>query len=209
MAVMYAIIISQDMEDENCSQLLDHNFSHKAFAVLVGFLGVNDYIMWYLRKFIKREQNRLRQRKMMEIASLSMIQENVSIDEQIEMMRRQANEKKKIRTTIKSRSDLKHALIPERPSNLYKDISYARSPADRDRRARSPTHRKLRALLKEMSIKPNTSGNTINKALRREVLAYTTGLSLFDSLKIMDFKSLKFQFLKFLHFEFISFSPMI
>ena len=115
--------------------------------------------------------------KMMKMAELKMDESitaassghggiDFSVDVSYEMGR--MNQKKKQQRSV-MRGDLKSALVPDRPVAIY------RAKSDEDESVKAyKKESKWKKLLKGVSIKPNTKGNTINKALRREVLAYTT-----------------------------------
>ena len=57
-------------------------------------------------------------------------------------------------------------LVPDRPKNLYR----SKTQEEREKGSKG----RWRRLMAGVSFAPSTKGNTINKALRREVLAYTT-----------------------------------
>ena len=166
---MYFAIWYQDQSAANASEEFrtGDNY-HIAFAILLGCLGINDVFLWYCRKFRNRKKMELIENKMMKMAQLKMDEQiaiDMALDVNYEM--NQISIKKKQKRFVK-RSDLKTALVPDRPVTIY------RAKSDEENPNAYKAESKWKKLLKEVSIKPNTKGNTINKALRREVLAYTT-----------------------------------
>lgn len=116
MAVCYFTIWFEDRAASDAdlvSEEFTHNREHKIFAVLLGALGINDYVMWYCRKCSKRELKQLRDERMMEMATLSRnmnaIDEEMDLDEERERRERKRR-KRKQKSTIKSHADLKQVV---------------------------------------------------------------------------------------------------
>ena len=167
LGILYFIIF---YEDESAGNDVGQEFAkgnevHNIFAVLLGCLGMNDVLLWYWRKFRKRKSKEIKENKMLMLAELKLddIDEDSDYDQQAKI--RKEREKQK---NISRSNDLKEVLIPDAPANLF------RAKSDKNKGKTNKSETKFQKLMKGVSIWPNTKSTTINKALRREVLAYTT-----------------------------------
>eukprot|EP01084_Bolivina_argentea_P278381 475547_1 len=112
----YFCIWNQDRTASNPEQeFRTNNNFHIAFAILLGCLGINDFSLWYCRKFRKRKAKQIYENKMRCAAELETINEY-----ELYNISKKRKEKERQRSAILKRPDLKQVLVPDGPAALYR-----------------------------------------------------------------------------------------
>eukprot|EP00485_Elphidium_margaritaceum_P012881 CAMPEP_0202708118 /NCGR_PEP_ID=MMETSP1385-20130828/20374_1 /ASSEMBLY_ACC=CAM_ASM_000861 /TAXON_ID=933848 /ORGANISM="Elphidium margaritaceum" /LENGTH=736 /DNA_ID=CAMNT_0049367015 /DNA_START=537 /DNA_END=2747 /DNA_ORIENTATION=- len=145
-------LVWNDDSQNNDATLSDENGAHYLYALTVAFLGLNDFGLWMYRQFVlfkKREESKKEDLKMANVHSL-----NAHVRGQKSFLQR--NE-----LTVG-----KNIIAPALPQH----IAFMESNSDQHTKTAS----KCEQFCSRLSITPTVADQSINKALRREVLAYTT-----------------------------------
>eukprot|EP01083_Nonionella_stella_P235143 827141_1 len=147
------IVWDTQYKDENDSQLKDENVWHYLFALTVAFLGVNTLLVWLYRQFILHKSKQQNKTVYAKIANLDSL-------------------KPKRKSSLRMRRSkhvAKNFIAPALPEH----IAFVQSDHDATSTGDAQDS-KCKTCCNRLSLKPTIGDKSINKALRREVLAYST-----------------------------------
>eukprot|EP01084_Bolivina_argentea_P287925 494107_1 len=145
-------MVWNDDQINNDADLQDENGWHYLFALTIAFLGLNDFGLWVYRQFTQfkiKQENKLIYSKIANVHSL--------------------NEKDRKESLRRNTLLPKQFIAPALPQH----IAYEKSNSNNYNNNNNNTNKCLQ-ILKQLSFKPTIGDQNINKALRREVLAYST-----------------------------------
>jgi len=147
LGICYFLVWNDD-QINNDSYEKDETGAHYLFALTVAFLGLNDFGLWVYRQFRMYKTKQENRSKYAKIANVESLNKNIK-------------SKKKIK---RNKSVGKQFIAPALPQHIAYNKHNDNNSSDN----------KCAQCCKRISFKPTIGDQSINKALRREVLAYTT-----------------------------------
>ena len=158
LGICYFLVWNDDIV-ENDSYLKDETGAHYLYSLTVAFLGLNDCGLWIYRQFRMYKTKNFQEEKQ-QYAKIA----------QVESLNRHKNnnEINKIEKQIRRNKTIaKQFIAPALPEH----IAYVDSNKNNSNKS---NNNQCAQFCKRLSFKPTIGDQSINKALRREVLAYTT-----------------------------------